>query len=110
MISYVRRALAAALAGALAGAASLVVAFRLHPAVTMEMDRDAPRILSGFYDPEQYRILRAKGTVAVSSGMSSWVGSSSTIPSRAKPGGVAGNGNKRRTALLRSERALRMPP
>ncbi|PYR58455.1 MAG: hypothetical protein DMF85_10665 [Acidobacteria bacterium] len=55
MISYVRRALAAALAGALAGAASLVVAFRLHPAVTMEMDRDAPRILSGFYDPEQYR-------------------------------------------------------
>jgi hypothetical protein len=51
----VRRALAAAVAGALAGAASLVIAFRLHPAVTMEMDRDRPRILTGFYDVERYR-------------------------------------------------------
>jgi hypothetical protein len=43
----------AALIGAVAGAAALVVAFRIHPALAFEMDRDLPgRTSSGLYPVE----------------------------------------------------------
>jgi hypothetical protein len=49
------RAMAAALAGALVGAACLTVAFARNPVVALEMDRDLPRITSGFHPIERNR-------------------------------------------------------
>ncbi len=49
------RALAAALAGALFGAACLTVAFARDPVVALDMDRDLPRITSGFHPVERNR-------------------------------------------------------
>jgi hypothetical protein len=46
---------ATALVGALAGAASLAIAVRVNPVVMLELDREEPRILSGFYDMERYQ-------------------------------------------------------
>ena len=52
--SLVLRILCAAVIGACGGAAALIVAFGLHPAVVIEMDRDLPRgIASGFYPIER---------------------------------------------------------
>jgi len=48
----ISRALATALVGGLAGGACLVLAFARHPALTLEMDRDLPRLTSGFYPVE----------------------------------------------------------
>ena len=47
------RAGAAALLGSLAGAASLVAAYSVQPGLTFEMDRDLPRLVSGFYPTER---------------------------------------------------------
>ena len=46
------RALATAVVGGLAGWFCLVVAFARHPDLTLEMDRDLPRLTSGFYPVE----------------------------------------------------------
>lgn len=51
MTSWRRLTIAAAL-GAVGGAMSLVVAFWLHPAFILDMDRDLPRMAFGFYPPE----------------------------------------------------------
>ena len=48
----ISRALAAAVVGGLAGWLCLVVAFVRHPDLTLEMDRDLPRLTSGFYPVE----------------------------------------------------------
>jgi hypothetical protein len=57
MIRALARALGVAALGALAGAIGVVVAFTLHPAIALEMDRDLPRIVSGIYPPERDRDL-----------------------------------------------------
>src|ERR1051325_8408624 len=51
MSVWLRAAVAAAV-GPLAGAIALVGAFSIHPALTLEMDRDLPRMAFGFYPPE----------------------------------------------------------
>jgi hypothetical protein len=40
-------------AAALAGTAALVIAYAMQPQFTLEMDRPAPRLQSGFYDAER---------------------------------------------------------
>ena len=53
MIRAIPRAVTGALLGALAGAACLAMAFTMHPDLTLDMDRDLPRIASGFYPVER---------------------------------------------------------
>ncbi len=48
----ISRALATAIVGGLAGWLCLVVTFARHPAFALEMDRDLPRLTSGFYPVE----------------------------------------------------------
>ena len=49
----VLRVLASAIVGGLAGGACLVLAYATHPALTLEMDRDLPRLVSGVYPVER---------------------------------------------------------
>jgi hypothetical protein len=53
MTRAVGRALAAALFAALLGAAGVAMFYAWHPALTVELDRDPPRLLSGVYSPER---------------------------------------------------------
>lgn len=55
MSRAIPRALAAALVGALAGGVSLALGFTWHPAISLEMDRDVPQILSGVSPVERHR-------------------------------------------------------
>jgi hypothetical protein len=51
---YVRTVVVAAVVGGFLGAAAVVVAYVLHPALTLEMDRSLPRrFASGLYDGER---------------------------------------------------------
>lgn len=52
MITSLLRAISVAALGAIAGAASVALAFALNPEFTLEMDRDLPRNVTGFYAPE----------------------------------------------------------
>ena len=52
-IRSLARAAAVAALGALAGAICLVGAYTMRPDVTIEMDRDLPRGVSGLYQPER---------------------------------------------------------
>ena len=53
MTRAVGRAIAAALFAALLGAAGVAIFYAWHPALTVEFDRDLPRLLSGVYSPER---------------------------------------------------------
>ena len=53
MIRALSRAMAVAAIGAAAAAAAAALAFVLHPAFTLEMDRDLPRNVTGLYPPER---------------------------------------------------------
>lgn len=53
MLRYLVGAAAAAAFSALVGAGSLALVFRVSPSVALPMDRQLPRVLAGFYGPEQ---------------------------------------------------------
>src|SRR5262245_6914225 len=53
MFQIISRTAIAALVGAIAGGVCLAVAFMAHPSFTLEMDRDFPRLVSGFYPVER---------------------------------------------------------
>jgi hypothetical protein len=49
----IRRALLLALAGALVGIVAIVAAYSQHARLTIDMERELPRTVSGFYPPER---------------------------------------------------------
>ncbi len=53
LIGCAPRAVAAALLGALAGATWLVLAYAMHPGVSVQLDRDLRAIATGFYGAER---------------------------------------------------------
>jgi hypothetical protein len=53
MVRLLLRAVLFAMLGALAGTAALAAAYRANPALTLEMDRDAPGVVSGMYPVER---------------------------------------------------------
>jgi hypothetical protein len=57
MIRTLARAAAVAALGALGGAILIVAGYAIDPGVTLEMDRDLPRLVSGIYPPERDRDL-----------------------------------------------------
>jgi len=70
MLRLLPRALLFAILGALAGTAALAAAYGANPALTLEMDRDPPGVVSGIYPVERsgretFAWSRAAVTVAV---------------------------------------------
>ena len=53
MISLLIRSVVAAVVGALVALAALALAYRSHPALVVEMDRNASALISGLYDAER---------------------------------------------------------
>src|SRR3954468_1476618 len=53
MTASVPRAIAVAAAGAAAAKLALALTYALSPAFTLDMDRDAPQVTSGFYPAER---------------------------------------------------------
>ena len=81
--SLVLRILCAAVIGACGGAAALIVAFGLHPAVVIEMDRDLPRgIASGFYPIERSGDLTFAWTARRASTSSAARGNGRSFPAK----------------------------